>query len=512
MRTEHSIKNISMSIISQIVIILLGFLSRKIFLDSLGSEYLGINGLLSNVISAMVLIEGGIGISIVYNLYKPLADDDKEQIIALVQLYKKAYRSLAIILLIISIGIYPYVYRIIGNNIESVEIFIVYTLFVSKSIISYLYSYKWALINADQRGYILAKNNLLFQVISMIGKIIILLLTQNYILYLVLEFILFFIQNCVNSRIVNIRYQYIRTKQKHNLNTDAKIDIKNKVKAMFIQNIGNYAIFSTDNILISAFINVSSVGLYSNYTMIMGQVSSLFGSIIGGIGNSIGNLIATEGKEKTFNIFNISYFISFWIYSFSAIVLFNLVEPFISWWLGSEYLLDKFTFIVLIINYYINGMKSPIVTFKIKSGIFTEDKYAPVIEGVINLIFSVIFIRYFGLAGVFLGTTASYLFLSFWNHPRLVYKQVFNKHYSEYFAKYIKFLFIALISGYITTITCSSLISGHTFLSLILRGCICLIIPNLIYIFIFYKTEEFMYLWNIIKPIFMKVKSKLALG
>ncbi len=505
MRIEHSIKNISMSIVSQVVIILLGFLSRKIFLDSLGSEYLGINGLLSNIISAMVLIEGGIGISIVYNLYKPLADDDRKQIIALVQLYKKAYRLLALVLLIISFVMYPYIYRLIGTNIKSTEIFIVYSLFVSKSIISYIYSYRWALINADQRGYVLAKNNLLFQVISMIGKIVILLLTSNYILYLIIEFILFFIQNFTNARIVNRRYPYINTTEKYNLNNEVKNDIKNKVKAMFIQNIGNYAIFSTDNILISAFINVGSVGLYSNYTMIMGQVSSLFGSVIGGIGNSVGNLIATEGKDKTLNIFNICYFVSFWIYSLSAIILYNLVEPFISWWLGSKYLLGEFTFIVLIMNYYIDGMKNPIVTFKIKSGIFTEDKYASVIEGVINLIFSMIFIKYFGLAGVFLGTTISYLFLSFWNHPRLVYKKVFNKCPSEYFVKYIKFLLIAIITGYMTTIVCSALISGYTFISLILRGIICLVVINTIYILVFYNTNEFKFLLNVVKSIISRV-------
>ena len=324
MRIEHSIKNISMSIISQVVIILLGFISRKIFINSLGSEYLGINGLLTNVLSAMVLIEGGIGISIVYNLYKPLAEDDRPKIIALIKLYKKAYFVLAIIMLCISYSLYPFLNKLMKTDSDIPGLGIVYFLFVMKSVCSYLYAYKWAIINSDQRGYHLAKNNLIFQVISMISKIIILLISKSYILYLIIEFIIFIIQNNVNSRLVDKLYPYLKTKENYTIDYETKNSIKKNVKAMFIQNIGSYAIHSTDNIIISSIINVSVVGIYSNYTMIIGQLSSLVSSIIGGISNSVGNLIATESTEKVYSVFKISYFISFWVYSFSTIFLYNL--------------------------------------------------------------------------------------------------------------------------------------------------------------------------------------------
>ena len=181
-RTENAIKNISISIISEIIIILLGFISRKVFLDNLGTEYLGINGLLTNVLSAMVLIEGGIGISIVYNLYKPLANDNKPQIIALVQLYKKAYIILALIILVISLGLFTIIDKLMSTDVGKLEITTVYFIFVAKNIISYLNAYKWSLISADQKGYILAKNNLIFQILTASFKIIILIVTKNYIL------------------------------------------------------------------------------------------------------------------------------------------------------------------------------------------------------------------------------------------------------------------------------------------------------------------------------------------
>lgn len=157
MRTMHSIKNISISIFSQIIIVILGFISRKIFLDSLGIEYLGIDGLLTNILSMLVLIEAGIGASIVYNLYKPLAENDQNKIIALVQLYKKIYRILAMTVLVISVMIYPFLSYLMKDGDDISNVAIIYLIFVAKNVITYLNAHKRSLINADQRGYILVR-------------------------------------------------------------------------------------------------------------------------------------------------------------------------------------------------------------------------------------------------------------------------------------------------------------------------------------------------------------------
>lgn len=494
-RTENAIKNISISIISEIIIILLGFISRKVFLDNLGTEYLGINGLLTNVLSAMVLIEGGIGISIVYNLYKPLADDDKPQIIALVQLYKKAYIILALIILVISLGLFTIIDKLMSTDVGKLEITTVYFIFVAKNIISYLNAYKWSLISADQKGYILAKNNLIFQILTVSFKIIILIATKSYILFLAVELFIFIVQNIINTKCVNKLYPYLKNKNKYSLDKNIKNNIIKNVKAMFIQNIGAYSINSTDNIIISAFVSVNSVGLYSNYSMIIGQLQSLLSPVISGVGHSIGNLIATD-KDKVYDIFKIIYLVSFWIYSFSVIFLYNLMEPFISWWIGSEYIMNKFTFIIILFNFYIIGTSDAVNIFKKKAGLFSEDKYVVIIEGLLNLILSVIFVKKLGLSGVFLGTTVSMLITQFWNRPRITYKYVFNEKLSNYFIIYVMYVVLTLLVGGITTYICNILISGNTFISLIKRGIICVFIPNLIYILIFFKTKEFKYMFN----------------
>ncbi|RBP03159.1 lipopolysaccharide biosynthesis protein [Rossellomorea aquimaris] len=501
MRTEHSLKNISISLVSQLVMVILGFISRKVFLDSLGIEYLGLNGLLTNVISMMALVEGGIGLSIVYNLYKPLAENDQRTVIALVQLYKKAYGILAIIILIVSIVLFPFLDNIMKNGDSISNLAIIYFIFICKNMVSYLNAHKWSLINADQRGYVLAKLNLLFQVLTTISKIIILIMTKDFILYLLLELSIYIIQMIVNGKIVEKRYPYIKTKIKYSLDKETKTNIVSNVKALFLHNIGGFFVFGTDNILISSLIGVTTVGLYSNYTMITQQLSSLVSPVLGGIGASVGNLIATENSSKSYLIFKVSFLMNFWIYSVVVITLFNVLEPFINWWLGEGYLLNKVAFIVILINVYITGMRTAIATFKNTAGLFVQDKYIPLIEGLINLVASFILVKYLGLAGIFIGTTLSTLLTLFWTHPVIVYKNVFKRSPKEYFLNYCLYSFLTLLMCISTNILCSFLSSSYSLMNLFLKLIICLMIPNLVYLLLFYRTTEFKYLYSMLKNI-----------
>lgn len=499
MRTKNSMKNIYISIITQLVITLLGFISRKVFIDSLGTEYLGINGLLTNVLSMLSLVEGGIGASIVYNLYKPLAEDNRPKIIALVQLYKKVYGILAITICVLSMALYPFLGLVMNDEERIPNLFIVYLIFVFRNMISYLNAHKWSLINSDQKGYVLAKYNLIFNIITTLCKIVVLQLTKNYILFLVIEALIFIVQNIWNGKVVNERYNYIKTKEKYKVDEPTKKNLIVNIKAICLHNIGKYCVFGTDNILIAAFISVKTVGLYSNYTMVIEQLASLLTPILNGIGASVGNLIATENKEKSFEIFNITYLINFWIYSFCVIFLYNLLEPFINWWLGKDLLLDKLTFIVILLNFYITGLRTSIGIFKGKSGIFSQDKYAPIIESLINLGASLVLVKYLGLAGIFIGTTISTIMIPLWIQSKLVYNNVFNKSVFEYFKKYIFYLALTIGAAVITTYICNILVRGNGLIDLILKGIICLFIPNLIYLSIFFKSNEFKYVWDIIK-------------
>lgn len=510
MRIKNSIKNIYICMLSQIIMVLLGFISRKIFIDSLGAEYLGVNGLLSNILSMLSLAEGGIGVSIVYNLYKPLADKDEPKIIALVQLYKKLYGFIGIFVLILSFCLYPFL-GIVMKGVKGVPYMgLVYFIFVIKNVISYINAHKWSLINADQKGYILSTYNLIFDVTIIIVKIIVLKETKSYILFLLSEIFIIILKNIWNGRIVNTRYSYIKTKDKYTIDDEIRTNLITNVKALFLHNIGAYCVLGTDNLLIGGFINITTVGLYSNYNMIMSQLHGLISPILGGIGSSVGNLIAVDSKDKSYQIFNIVYLINFWLYSVTVIFLFNCLEPFINLWLGQGLLLDKLTFIFLLINFYLVGLRSSVLTFKSKAGIFKQDKYITLIVAFINLLSSVVLVKYFGLSGIFMGTTISTICIPLWNQPKLVYNIVFDKSLAEYLRKYFLYIGLTIIAGAITTLLCNCIVVVDGWMSLIIKGVISLTIPNIIYIFRFYKSDEFKYIYNTINLVLKKSVHKIA--
>lgn len=509
MRLKHSFKNITIGILTQVSITLLGFISRRVFLNSLGTEYMGLNGLLTNVLSMLSLVEGGIGVSIVYSLYKPLAENNKEKIIALVQLYKKLYEIIAVVVAILSVIIYPMIDIVIAETDTIKYIPIVYGIFVAKNIISYLNAHKWSLINADQKGYVIAKYNLFFNILTTIIRIIVLKLTSNYILYLILELLVIIIQNIWNGAIVDKYYPYIKTKYKYAIDTvEKKLMLKN-VRAIALHNIGAYCVFGTDNLLISFFVNLKTVGLYSNYTMVINQLLGILKPIINGISDSIGNLIVTESKEKTYEVFKLINLINFWIYGFTTIFLYNLLEPFITWFLGDGLLLNKFTFNVILINYYINGMRDSISLFKSKAGIFSNDRYYPLLEAIINLGCSIILVKYFGLAGIFLGTTISTILIPLWIPAKLVYNIVFERNAIEYFKQYLFFFLIMIMGGVMGTLCCDLVTIPNQFISLVLKGIIIVIVVNCSFIVCLFKTSEFTALARLLKKTLMhKFKNK----
>lgn len=492
MRIDKSLKNMYSALLYQIVMIVMGLVTRRLFVDNLGTEYLGINGLLCNVLSMLSLVEGGIGTSIVYNLYKPLAMKEEEKVLALIQLYKKIYIILAIVVCILSIALYPLVVMLTKGTVI-INLTIIYFIFVIKNVISYLNAHKYSLISADQNEYILQNVNTVLDFVTSVFKIVVLLVAKNYVLFLVIEALFFAVKNIYNGHIVNKKYPYILKKEKYKIDRQVKENLVTNVKAVSLHQIGSYCVFSTDNILISMFISLSTVGLYSNYVMIINQMTNLLNNILFSIGASVGNMIATESEEKNYDIFKKVYFVNFWMYSIATIFLYNLLNPFINWWLGDGLLLDSLTFIVIIINFYITGLRQCTNIFKGKGGIFAQDKYMPLMEAVINLGASIALVRFIGLAGIFFGTAISTLVIPFWNQPRLIYKNIFKRSLKDYFKQYILYLIIAFLCGAVTTAVCNFVVREGDLISLIIKGSICIVFSNIVYILIFCKTEEFLY-------------------
>lgn len=502
MRIKNSLYNIGTSFASQIIMIVLGFMSRTVFINVLGAEYLGINGLFTNILGIISLAESGIGSSIVYSLYKPVADKNEEKILALINLYKKAFKIIGLIVFVIGLSIMPFIKNMMNGGTVVKDVYVIYFIFIFNSSLSYLFSYKISFLNVCQKNYIVTSISTIFSVISTIIKIIILVFTENYILYLLVDTIITIVSQITLSSKVDKLYPYLKSNTDKKIDNETKVSIKKNIKALVIHNIGGRAVFGTDNLIISTFVSLASVGLYNNYLMFINLSRTLINTVFNGIEHSFGDLIAGGDKEKVYKIYKVMELATFWLNSFFAISMYVCLEHIIKLWLGKDYLMGQFVVATLMVSFYVSGMRRAITIVKTKSGIYHEDRFAPLLEAVINLIASIILVRYLGISGVFIGTILSTLLVPFWIAPYLVFKNVFNKSSIIYFKQYLIYAVIAIITAIITTCI-SNFISGTSLMSVIMKIIVASILPNIIYIAIFYNRDEFKYLNNIANIIFI---------
>lgn len=510
-RTENSIRNSMVAMIANVVSILIAFISQSIFIKILGAEYLGLNGLFTNVLTMLSIFELGIGSAIIYNLYEPIAHNKVEKIKSLMKFYKKSYNIIVATILVVGILIIPIIPKMVGEITIDINIYCIYLLFLLSTVASYLMAYKRNLIYANQKNYIVDLVHMTYLIILNIIQLLLLFLTKNYYIYLIIKIICQILENVILTQIANKMYPYLLDKDVQKIDKKVERDIFSKVKALLFHKIGGIVVNGTDNIIISYFFGVVTVGLYTNYYMIINAVKKLFSQIILSTSASIGNLLVTENNIKRFEIFKKIRFLNFWIACFSAISILLIIQPFIEVWVGTEYLLENIVVLVLIINFFQQMMRFTYSTFKESAGIYVEDKFIPLIESVLNIVFSIIFLKIFGLVGVFIGTIISGLVLWCYSYPKFVYKKLFNRKYIDY-AKETTGYIILFIAIMLITFMFSRIVNLINDISPIWSVClnalICLFIPNLIIIWIFNKSEEYQYFKVMLKNISKNIKNK----
>ncbi|MCI9585765.1 MAG: oligosaccharide flippase family protein [Bacilli bacterium] len=493
MRTKNSIKNSLLSFLANLIAIIIGFIAQNFFITILGTEYLGINGLFTNIVTMLGIAELGIGTAIIYNLYKPLANNDTKTIKSLMQFYKKAYRIIALIIFLIGILIMPFLPLLINGLTIDININIIYFLFIFDIICYYLNAYKRSILYADQKNYIVNITHMIYLVLLNILQLGILYYTKDYYIYLIIKIIMRILENLVLSIIVNKKYNYLNDKNVNALDKNLEKDIIKKVKAIGIHKASGLLISGTDNIIISKFIGIITVGLYSNYYMIINAVQTLFGQAITALTPSVGNLLISESHKKRYDTFKKIRFANFWIACITSIALLIIITPFITIWLGDKFLLEQTVLIVLVFNFFQNMMKYSYICFKDAAGIYYEDRFIPIIESLLNIILSIIFVKIFGLVGVFLGTIISGLIIWCYSYPKYIYKNLFNRTYLSYAKETLGYILLFIITCIITYLFSSIFGFNNIYITLIINILICLTIPNIILFITFHKTDNFKY-------------------
>ena len=262
-----------------------------------------------------------------------------------------------------------------------------------------------------------------------------------------------------------------------------------------INKLSGVLVNNTDNLIITYFSGLVTVGLCSNYNLLINIINTTLKQFFDGIQASLGNLNAVESREKRELYFDITNFINFWIFGFCTICIILLVDDVIKLWIGDKYILDNSIKYILAINFYIVGMQNSVWSYKVTSGIFKNGRFILAIMAIINLALSIILGNKMGLFGVLFATTIARITTNVWYDPYIVYKLIFNKSAKIYFIKYIENIIIIIVTIFITNYVISCInMDINLYIQFIFKLIGCILIPNICFFIIFYKNKDFKFI------------------
>ncbi len=496
-RAKNTKVNIVFGYIQKLLSVLFPFAIRTIIINTIGIQYLGLNSLFSSVLNILSLAELGFGTAMVYSMYKPIAEDDTETINALLNVYKKIYRIVGTIVLVVGLAITPVLpYLIKGSYPADINLYILYFIYLGNNVIGYFFfAYKNSLLSAHQRNDIASKINIIINSLMYVIQIVVLLLFKNYYIYIIFIPLSTLAMNLSTAFITKKMYpQYFC---KGTPSKEIKADIKKKIIALITHKIGYIIQSSIDNICISAFLGLTLLGRYNNYmyivTAVEGFITIIKQSMLAGIGNSI----IVEDKEynkkqfyKYLTVFN-------WIAIWCSVCFMCLFQPFIKIWTGTENMLPITVVICLTFMFYCSSIRNAIGVYKDALGLWWEDRFKPIAISIVNLIGTIIS-AYFGcFEGVILSTAFAYLLVGLPWETHVFYKSYMNEKQTKYYLKQLLsfvIMLICVVSTYFITTSVGSLIKyTSTFngiLEIITILVICAIVPNLITLLILYLTGQ----------------------
>ena len=496
-RIEKSLRNIKFGLLSQISILFLNLIVRSVFIRFLSIDYLGINEVFHNILSILNLAEMGFGTAIIYHFYEPLANNDEDKLNSLMSLYKKVYYCIGIFIFITGSLLIPFLPFFINDIVDIPELSLIFIMFVIESSARYFFVYKQTFISVNQNEHIISKYNLITNVAIKSLQLFFLLMTRNFIFYLVIQLFGNLVLNLLLSKKADKLYPYLKSKKNAPIAYLEKKKIYRNIKAMLMHKIGGLLSNGIDILLLSYFVNLAIVGLYSNYLMILKSFLMIISILFKSITASVGNFVATNPKKEIFNQFRIINFINFWLHAIVSICLLILFDDFITVWLGVEFLLPPLLVKIIVINFYLTGMRRSIWVFSDSLGLFWHDRYLPFFSTTIKLISTFLLINIFGAMGIFLGTTLSLLLSSFWFEPFILFKFGFEKQQKIYFGDYFLKVFVFL-ANYLIIHRLVLFINVTGFLSFFFSSVLVFIISNLILIFFYHKSSEFHYVVKIL--------------
>lgn len=496
-RTAKSTKNVIYAVLIQGITTFLSFVVRTALMKTLGIQAVSLNGLFTEVIAMLSLTEMGVGTAIVYNLYKPLAENDQKKICQLMNLFKKAYLIIALATFLIGAVVAPWIQYLVNSLDYSVSyIRLVYMLFVLQTAATYLFSYKTALLNADQKKYIVSLVTVIVKAIGTVVLVLILILCHNFVLYLIGNVFMNIAINLVASIVVDRDYPYL--KDEGELPKEEKKVVFSNVKNLFIRTLSGKITNSTDNILISALVNTLQVGFYSNYALFLNVMKQFAIQIIGGITGSLGNMMATESSEHCALTLKK---LTFMFYSAGTVLclgFYMCLPAVIEIWIGKEFLLPQSVLFICCYVNFLEFVSRPLWEIMTVSGLFAKDKNISIIGSTANLIISIVLGKKMGINGIFIGTICTYL-IQIVLKIRLLYRERFHISFRDYYKMWLEMCLNTVLLLFLMTVIRNSIVIDNCYFAILVYGVIAVVIGILSIATVWRKTTEFKYTLRFIR-------------
>ena len=450
-RTHKSLLNAKINFIFYALTLILTFFSRKIFFDCLGAEFLGFTTTLQNLLGFLNLAELGLGTAIAYVLYKPLFNADREKINEIISVLGYLYRCIGLFILISGITLSFFLLNIFpGTGFSTLTIYGVYYTYMVSSLIGYFINYRQNLLSADQRNYVVAGYFQSCNIVKILFQMTVAYYTRSYYLWIGIEFSFGIIYSFILNWKINKTYPWLKSNLKQGRALLKKYpEVTRITKQIFFHKLGSIALGQITPLLTYAFTNLTIVALFSNYTVITSKLSSLFNAFMDGTNAGVGNLIAEGNIPKSLRIFWELTSIRYFVGSILSFCIFLLAQPFISLWLGKEYILDKNILFLVCISKFIGYSRGSIEQFLNGFGLYW-DIWAPVVELIINIGVACLCGFHWGLPGVLLGGIVSQLLIVKLWKPCLLFYFGFKKSVWIYFFK-LSIMYFALVVPMVMT-------------------------------------------------------------
>lgn len=486
-RIKNSSRNIVFGILHRITAIIFPFILRTVITKVLGEEYLGLNSLYASILQVLSVTELGFGMAISASMYKPIAENNVETVSALLLLYKKIYQVVGIIIIAFGVIMIPFLPHIVGKAPAGINIYVLFIIYILNTAVSYLlFAYKVSLLNANQRSDLTEKVGMVCKFITGMVQIFVIVVLKDIMLYVFLNVVCTILYNIWCSIIVNKKYPQFQCKGQ--LIESEKVKIKSNIIALSMHKIGNTVSVSLDTIIISAFMNLTVVAIYGNYSYIISAISVFISLVYSAITASIGNSIAVEDKNKNYADFQNLTFMNLWLVGWCSICLVSLFQNFMMLWMGKRLIFSIDIVCALVACFYISQIRKVVQTYKDAAGIWCGDKFKPLVGCIANLTLNILLVYKIGVIGVVISTIVSYLFIELPWETHVLFKQYFQMSSLQYYRTILKMTVQTIFIAILTYTICNFLPNGILYFGV--KMLICLIIPNAILLLLNYKTEE----------------------